>query len=151
MPNAPPTSGAMQRTLCSGMPVTNAVSSSRWMCGVWLDIQTVYSSVPGLYQPMSPRVSIGFGMRRWLTMPLADDDLGAVDRGVRAGLVADRPLEHDVVRGVLVELRRAGLGRLLGIDDRGQRLPVDGGSPRWRPTPGLGSRPRPRRRLRRST
>ncbi len=38
------------------------------MCGVWLDIQTVYSSVPGLYQPMSPRVSIGFGMRRWLTM-----------------------------------------------------------------------------------
>ncbi len=37
------------------------------MCGVWLDIQTVYSSVPGLYQPMSPRTSIGFGMRRLLT------------------------------------------------------------------------------------
>ena len=38
------------------------------MCGVWLDIQTVYSSVPGLYQPMSPRTSIGFGIRRWLTI-----------------------------------------------------------------------------------
>ena len=38
------------------------------MCGVWLDIQIVYSSVPGLYQPMSPRVSIGFGMSRWLTI-----------------------------------------------------------------------------------
>ena len=50
------------------MPVTNAVSSSRWMCGVWLDIQTVYSSVPGLYQPMSPRVSIEFGISRWLTI-----------------------------------------------------------------------------------
>ena len=37
------------------------------MCGVWLDIQIVYSSVPGLYQPMSPRTSIGFGIRRWLT------------------------------------------------------------------------------------
>ena len=37
------------------------------MCGVWLDIQIVYSSVPGLYSPMSPRVSIGFGMSRWLT------------------------------------------------------------------------------------
>ena len=61
-------SGAMHRTLCSGIPVTKAVSSSRWMCGVWLDIQTVYSSVPGLYQPISPRVSIEFGMRRWLTM-----------------------------------------------------------------------------------
>src|SRR3954447_21707519 len=56
----------MQRTLCSGMPVTKAVSRSRWMCGVWLDIQTVYSSVPGLYQPMSPRTSIGFGISRWL-------------------------------------------------------------------------------------
>ena len=37
------------------------------MCGVWLDIQIVYSSVPGLYQPMSPRTSSGFGMRRWFT------------------------------------------------------------------------------------
>ena len=68
MPNAPPTSGLMQRILCSGTPMTNAASSSRWMCGVWLDIQIVYSSVPGLYQPTSPRVSIGLGIRRWLTM-----------------------------------------------------------------------------------
>ena len=37
------------------------------MCGVWLDIQIVYSSVPGFQRPMSPRVSIEFGMRRWLT------------------------------------------------------------------------------------
>ena len=50
------------------MPITNAASSSRWMCGVWLDIQIVYSSVPGLYQPMLPRTSIGFGMSRWLTI-----------------------------------------------------------------------------------
>src|SRR4029079_9797954 len=57
----------MHRILCSGMPVTKAASSSRWMWGVWLDIQTVYSSVPGLYQPMSPRTSIGFGISRWLT------------------------------------------------------------------------------------
>ena len=66
-PKAPPTSGLMTRTLCSGMPVTKAVSSSRWMCGVWLDIQIVYSSVPGLYRPMSPRTSSGFGIRRLLT------------------------------------------------------------------------------------
>ncbi len=64
LPKAPPTSGLMQRILCSGMPITKAASSSRWMCGVWLDIQIVYSSVPGLYQPMSPRVSIGFGISR---------------------------------------------------------------------------------------
>ena len=58
----------MHRILCSGIPVTNAASSSRWMCGVWLDIQTVYSSVPALYQPMSPRTSIGLGISRWLTI-----------------------------------------------------------------------------------
>ena len=68
------------------------------MCGVWLDIQTVYSSVPGLYQPMSPR-----GLHRVRDQPLVDDpladhDLGGVDGGVGAGLVADGPLEHDVVR-----------------------------------------------------
>ena len=56
--------------------------------------------------------------------PLADHDLGVVDGRVRARLVADRPLEHDVVRGVLVELRRACLGRLLRIDDGRERLPV---------------------------
>ena len=38
------------------------------MCGVWLDIQIVYSSVPGLYQPTSPRVSIELGISRWLTI-----------------------------------------------------------------------------------
>ena len=38
------------------------------MCGVWLDIQIVYSSVPGLKTPMSPRTSIGLGIRRWLTI-----------------------------------------------------------------------------------
>ncbi len=57
--------------------------------------------------------------------PLPDDDLGGFDRGVRAGFIADLPLEDDVVRGVLVELRRARLGRLLRVDDRRKRLPVD--------------------------
>ena len=57
--------------------------------------------------------------------PLADRDLGIGEGGVGARLVAHVPLEHDVVGRVLVELRRAGLGRLLGIDHRRQRLPVD--------------------------
>ena len=57
--------------------------------------------------------------------PLADHHLGSVDGGVGPGLVPDRPLEDDVVRGVLVELRRAGLDGLLGIDHGGQGLPID--------------------------
>ena len=64
-------------------------------------------------------------MSRWLTSRWLDDDLGLVERGVGAGLVADGPLEDDVVRGVLVELRGARLGRLLGVDDGRQRLLVD--------------------------
>ncbi len=57
--------------------------------------------------------------------PLADGDLGIGEGGIRTRLVAHVPLEHDVVGRVLVELRRAGLGRLLGIDHGRQRLPVE--------------------------
>ena len=95
------------------------------MCGVWLDIQIVYSSVPGLYQPMSPRTSIGFGIRRWLTIRWRTTTSAPSTAASVPGLVADAPLEDDVVRGVLVELRRARLDGLLGVDDRGQRLVVD--------------------------
>ena len=99
----------MQRILCSGMPITKAASSSRWMCGVWLDIQIVYSSVPGLYQPMSPRTSIGFGISRWLTIRWRTTTSAPSTAASVPALSPTRPLEHDVVRGVLVELRRAGL------------------------------------------
>ncbi len=34
-PNPPPTSGAMTRSLCSGMPVTIAAITRR-MCGIWV-------------------------------------------------------------------------------------------------------------------
>ena len=57
---------------------------------------------------------------RWRTTTSAPSMAASVP-----GLVADRPLEHDVVRGVLVELRGARLDRLLRIDDRRERLPVD--------------------------
>ena len=95
------------------------------MCGVWLDIQTVYSSVPGLYQPMSPRTSMGLGMRRWLTMRWRTTTSAASTAAIRARLVADRPLEDDVARRVLVELHGARLGRGLRVDHHGQRLVVD--------------------------
>ena len=95
------------------------------MCGVWLDIQIVYSSVPGLYQPMSPRASIGLGMSRWLTIRWRTTTSAPSTAASVPVLVADGPLEDDVVRGVLVELRRARLGRLLGVDDGRQRLLVD--------------------------
>ena len=57
--------------------------------------------------------------------PLLDDDLGVGDRLVRAVLVADRPGEDFVVRGVVVELGSTGLHGGLGIDDGRERLPVD--------------------------
>ncbi len=57
--------------------------------------------------------------------PLADHDLGLLERGIGAGLVADRPHEDDVVRRVLVELRGARLGRRLGVHHGRQGLPVD--------------------------
>ena len=74
---------------------------------------------------MSPRTSIGLGIRRWLTRRCLTTTSAFANAASVPVLVADGPLEHDVVGRVLVELRRAGLGRLLGVDDRGQRLPVD--------------------------
>ncbi len=47
MPNAPPTCGAITRIFVSGIPKTNAVISSRMMCGVCEVSQTVYSPVAG--------------------------------------------------------------------------------------------------------
>ena len=125
MPKAPPTSGLMHRIFCSGTPITKAASSSRWMCGVWLDIQIVYSSVPGLYQPMSPRTSIGFGISRWLTSRWLTTTSALANAASVPALSPDGPVEHAVVGGVLVELRGTVGERLLGVDDRGQRLPVD--------------------------
>ena len=115
----------MQRTLCSGMPVTNAASSSRWMCGVWLDIQTVYSSVPGLYQPMSPRVSIGFGMSRWLTRRCLTTTSAP---SIAASVPALSPTDHSnttLFGAFSWSCGAPGLHRLLGVDDGRQRLPVD--------------------------
>ena len=108
LPKAPPTSGLMTRTLCSGMPSTNAVMSSRMMCGVWLLIQMVYSSVPGSYLPIEPRDSPWVGDEPLVDEPLADHDLRPIDGGGGALLVARPPLEGHVARRVLVELGSPG-------------------------------------------
>ena len=107
------------------MPVTNAASSSRWMCGVWLDIQTVYSSVPGLYQPMSPRVSIGFGISRWLTIRCLTTTSAP---SIAASVPALSPTDHSkttLFGAFSWSCGAPGCDRLLGVDDRRQRLPVD--------------------------
>src|SRR3989304_284736 len=49
------------------MPNTNAVINRRITWGACEVIQTVYSPVAGRYWATTPRVSIGVGIRRWLT------------------------------------------------------------------------------------
>ena len=56
---------------------------------------------------------------------LANDDLRVGESLVGSVAVADRPVEDDVVGSVLVELRRAGLRRLLGVDHGRQRVVID--------------------------
>ena len=107
------------------MPITNAASSSRWMCGVWLDIQIVYSSVPGLYQPMSPRVSIGFGMSRWLTIRWRTTTSAASMAASVPALSPTVQSKTTLFGAFSWSCGAPGLDRLLGVDDGRQRLPVD--------------------------
>ncbi len=65
-PNPPPTSGAITRILCSGMPRTNAAMSSRWTWGFWEVTQHVSSPVAGLNCAIDARGSIALGINRWL-------------------------------------------------------------------------------------
>jgi hypothetical protein len=61
-PNPPPTSGAMTRSSCSGIPVSNA-SMVRTMCGTWVADQRVNSFPDGAHT--TALGSIGVGIIRW--------------------------------------------------------------------------------------
>ena len=77
------------------------------------------------------------------------DDIGLLERGVGAGLVADLPVEDDVVGLVFLVVadNRGAFGLSLGrVHDRRQRLVVERRSPRRRPWRCTGHR-RSRRRL----
>ena len=95
------------------------------MCGFWLVIQIVYSSVPGLYLADAPRAPpSALGMSRWLTIRCWT----TTSARANAASVSPSPTVQSkttLFGHVLVELRRARLGRLLGVDDGRQRLVVD--------------------------
>ena len=60
-PKPPPTSGAMTRMFCSGMPVTRA-SMTRSTCGIWVADQSVNS--PPTHEQTTARGSIALGISR---------------------------------------------------------------------------------------
>ncbi len=60
-PNPPPTSGAMTRMFCSGMPSTAAIRN-RSTCGIWVAVQSVISS-PTIAATVA-RGSIAHGISR---------------------------------------------------------------------------------------
>ena len=85
LPNPPPTSGAMTRSLSSGIPVTTE-QRKRTMCGFWVVFQRVSSPVARLYWATAPRGSIAFGisrcwrMRSLMTTPFASASAKAASR-----------------------------------------------------------------------
>ncbi len=144
-----PTSGAMTRILCSGVPVSSE-SRKRAMCGFWEVTQSVSSS--GRSGPLRERRPRLHRVRDQALVddPLLHDDVGGAEGRLDVA-ARDVPVEADVVRDVGVDLRRALLRRLPRVDDHGQRLVVHldrvGGVAR-----GVAVRRRPRspRRCRRS-
>ena len=116
----------MQRIFVSGIPNTNAVISRRITCGACELIQTVYSPVR--------RVVVGGcaarlhrrGDQPLVDESLPDDDVGRCERRRRSPSASPHSQSMTMFAGaVLVDLRRAGCDRLLGVDDRVERLPVD--------------------------
>ena len=85
--------------------------------------QSVTSLVAELYWASAARGSIALGMSRWLTMRSLTTTSAALNAASTSPPL-DLPVEADVVRDVGVELRRALLRRLLGVDDGRQRLVV---------------------------
>ncbi len=67
-PKPPPTSGAMTRTLCSGMPSTKAHMSSRCTCGFCEVTHSVSSPVASSKRATQARGSMALATSRWLTM-----------------------------------------------------------------------------------
>ena len=67
-PKPPPTSGAITRSLCSGVMPTKAEMTSRATCGFCDVFQSVRLSLPASYSASATRGSIAFGARRLLTM-----------------------------------------------------------------------------------
>ena len=75
MPKPPPISGAITRTLCSGMPRCRLNTSCIWN-GDWCAWMTVSEPSPGLKSAISPRV---FERHRHLPLEaqlLLDHDVG---------------------------------------------------------------------------
>ena len=71
--------------------------------------------------------AVGFDRRRrifWIAKALADDDVGAGERGLDVA-VDDLAMARLVGAHVLVQNRRAGPERVLGVDHRRQRLVLD--------------------------
>jgi len=111
----------MQRSLCSGMPIVKMPTSSRWMCGVWLENHSVYSSVPGLNQPILLAVSSkGRGQLNSGTLTLKFDSTRFKVASVRPGtLLSDKgSVVHQVTKDVL----------RITISDAGKKSLAEAGS-----------------------
>ena len=123
LPNPPPTSGAITRSLSSGTPVT-IDPMNRTMCGFCVVFQSVSSPVAAnVLRDRGARLHGGRN-QALLDDVVLDDDLRRRERRVDVAAAHD-PVERLVARHARVHLRRAGGHGLLGIDDRRQRLVVD--------------------------
>ncbi len=77
-----------------------------------------------MYCAIQPRGSITLGIRRWLIRRCLTTTSEDLERGIRAIFIANGPVHADVVRCILVDLRRAGLCGLFGIDHNRQGLVI---------------------------
>ena len=104
-PKPPPTSGAITRTLCSGMPSTKAVMSSRCTWGFCEVTQSVQIAGGVLVAGHAGARLHGVGHQPLVHDALLHDRRPPSEGGIGRRRVADLPLEGDVAGRDLVDLR----------------------------------------------
>ena len=123
LPNPPPTSGAITRSLSSGTPVTTEHRKRR-MCGFCVVFHSVSSPDAPLHCASAARGSIAFGMSRCWTMRSLTTT-SAFANAASMSPPATVQWKASLFGDAGMQLRRPGFGCRLGVGHRRKRLVVD--------------------------
>ena len=124
LPNPPPTSGAMTRSLSSGTPMT-IEPMKRTMCGFCVVFHSVSSPEAAIHCATAERGSIAVGMRRCCTMRSFTTTTPGAENAAATSPPATVQWKAWFPGALACSSGAPAASALLGVDHRRQRLVVD--------------------------